>query len=492
MMMKRMTFRAAVSAGVLTALAASPLFSQTAFHKFVAVGDSLVAGEEGNCLVERHQNRSWVKLVANQLGISDFQQPLISERALTNPLTGQPCLGAVISGQTITVGAVSQMGTNQNAALSRPYDNLGFIGSPRIKDFVDLKVSVPGRSGTDNVAAIVLRNFAGGPFEGMSAVDEANSLNPDLVGLWAGNNDVLGAATSAVAIDGVTLTPVAAFEAKYTEVLTGLAASGRTIVTFTIPDVAAIPFETTIPPVVVNPATRQPVLVGGQPVGLLGPRTTSTCSTPPCPLPAGTLVTLSASSLLAQGIGIPVALGGTGLPLPDGGFSPPSTLNPGVLLYPDEVALIQQRTIDLNAKIGSISAANGAILIDAYSLFNEIKVNGFEIGGITLTASFLTGGLFSADGVHPSQIGYAIFADQVIQALNAAKGSGIERPDIAHALLTPNVPTISTAGEVDPSGGPYGFSLSMWKELLGSFGPEEGISVVLPGSGKRVPRVVHR
>ncbi|HEY3171901.1 MAG TPA: SGNH/GDSL hydrolase family protein [Thermoanaerobaculia bacterium] len=473
--MKSMLFRAAVSAGVLTALAASPLFSQTTFHKFVGVGDSLVAGEEGNCLVERHQNRSWVKQVANQLGISDFQQPLISEKALSNPLTGQPCLGAVISGQTITVGAVSQMGTNQNAALSRPYDNLGFIGSPRIKDFVDLKVSVPGRSGTDNIAAVILRNFAGGPFEGRSAVDEANSLNPDLVGLWAGNNDVLGAATSAVAIDGVTLTPVAAFEAKYTEVLTGLAASGRTIVTFTIPDVAAIPFETTIPP-----------------AGLLGPRTTATCSTPPCPLPAGTLVTLPASSLLAQKIGIPVEAGGTGLPLPDGGFTPPSTLNPGVLLYPDEVALIQQRTIDLNAKIRSISAANGAILIDVYTLFNEIKANGYEIGGITLTTSFLTGGLFSADGVHPSQMGYAIIADGVIQALNAAKGSHIERPDLAQALLTPNVPTISTAAQVDPSGGPYGFSLSMWKELLDSFGPEEGISVVFPAPAKRAKRLLGR
>ena len=490
--MKSMLSRAAVSAGVLTALAASPLFSQTTFHKFVGVGDSLIAGEEGNCLVARHQSRSWVKLVANQLGISDFQQPVISERALTNPLTEQPCLGAVISGQSITVGAVSQTGSNQNATLSRPYDNLGFIGSPRVKDFVDLKVAVPSRSGTDARAAMVLRNFAGGPFEGMSAVDEAKSLNPDLVGLWAGNNDVLGAATSAVAIAGVTLTPVAAFEAKYTEVLTGLAASGRTIVTFTIPDVRAIPFETTIPPVVVNPATRQPVLVGGQPVGLLGPRTTSTCSTPPCPLPAGTLVTLPASSLLAQGIGIPMALGGTGLPLPDGGFTPPSTLNPGVLLYPDEVALIQQRTIDLNAKIASISAANGAILIDAYTLFNEIKANGYEIAGITLTTSFLTGGLFSADGVHPSQMGYAIIADGVIQALNAAKGSHIERPDLAQAMFTPNVPTISTAGEVDPSGGPYGFSLSMWTELLDSFGPEEGISVVFPVKAKRIPRLVHR
>src|SRR5439155_24716836 len=111
---------------------------------------------------------------------------------------------------------------------------------------------------------------------------------------------------------------------------------------------------------------------------------------------------------------------------------------------------------------------------------------------IRLPLSFRTGGSFSAAGVHPSQIRSAIFADQVIQALNAAKGSGIERPDIAHALLTPNVPTISTAGEVDPSGGPYGFSLSMWKELLRSFGPEEGISVVFPAKGKRIPRIVRR
>jgi hypothetical protein len=487
-----MLFRAVVSAGAFTALLAASLFAQTTFRKFVGVGDSLIAGEEGGCLVERYQNRSWMKLVATQLGITDFQQPLIAEKALSNPLTGQPCLGAVVSGQTITVGAVSQMGANQNAGLTRPYDNLGFIGSPRIKDFVDLKVSVPGRSDVDNKAAVVLRNFAGGPFEGRSAVDEANSLNPDLVALWAGNNDVLGAAGTAVAIDGVTLTPVAAFEAKYTEVLTGLVASGRTIVTFTIPDVAAIPFATTIPPVLVNPTTRQPVLVGGQPVPLLGPRTTATCSTAPCPIPSGTLVTLPASSLLAQGIGVPAALGGTGLPLPDGGFTPPATLNPGVLLYPDEVALIRQRTIDLNARIAAISAANGAVLFDSYAYFNDIRSGGYEIGGISLTTSFLTGGLFSADGVHPSQIGYAIIADEVIKRLNDAKGSNIERPDLAAAMFTPNVPTISTASQVDPDGGLYGFSLTMWKELLSSFGPEDGIEVVFPATSKRVPRLVSR
>lgn len=482
----------AIAIAVAFALAAGPLMAQTTFRKFVAVGDSLVAGEESNCLVERFQTRSWVKLVATQLGITDFQQPLIAEKALSNPLTGQPCLGAVLAGGTITVGAVSQMGTNTNAALGRPYDNLGIgPGSPRIKDFVDLKTTVLGRSSLDNIAALVLRNFAGGPFQGKSAVDEVNMLNPDLVALWAGNNDVLGAATSAVAVEGVTLTPVAAFEAKYAEVLTGLKASGRTIVTFTIPDVSSIAFTTTIPPVVVNPATRQPVVINGQTVPLLGPRPNGACTSAPCPVPAGTLVTLGASSLLAQGIGVPTALGGAGVALPDGSFNAAtSTLTPGVLLYPDEVALIRQRTTDLNAKITSLSASNGAIVIDANSLFNQIKANGYQIGGITLTTTFLTGGIFSADGVHPSQIGHAIIADEFIKALNAATGSNYEEPDFSEALFTPNVPALSAI--VASEGGAYGFSREIWKSLLATFPPEEGIEVVLPEIAKRQPRVIHR
>lgn len=504
--MKTDTLRATSIALVLASLAAGPLTAQTTFHKFVAVGDSLVSGEESNCLVERFQKRSWVRIVATQLGISDFQQPIISEKALSNPLTGQPCLGAVFASGTITVGAVSQMGSNTNASLARPYDNLGIgPGLPLIKDFVDLKTAVPGRSSLDNIAALILRNFAGGPFQGKSAVDQANLLNPDLVALWAGNNDVLGSLLSAVAIEGVTLTPVAAFEAKYTEVLTGLKANGRTLVTFTIPDVTSIPFSTTIPPVVVNPATRQPVLVGGQPVPLLGSRPNGACTSAPCPVPAGTLVTLGASSLLGQGIGIPAALGGKGLPLPDGSFDPATlTLSPGVLLYPDEVALIRQRTTDFNAKIVSISDSNGAIVININGLLSQIKANGYVIGGITLTADFLTGGIFSADGVHPSQIGYAIIADEFIKALNAAKGSNYEEPNLSEALFAPNVPTPSSI--IVPPGGLYGFSREVWMDVLAAFSPEgievvlpeiasppeEGIGTVLPESARRQPRLIHR
>jgi lysophospholipase L1-like esterase len=495
MTMKSMLFRAAVSAGVLTALAVSPLFSQTTFHKYVALGDSLTAGVEGVCLVERHQNHSYPKLVADQLGISDFQQPLLSERAFTDAST-PACRGAVVAGGTITVGFVSQTGHPTNLALPRPYDNLGVPGA-NTADLVDLKVSNPAGNTANLAATVILRNFPGGPFENRSAVDEANLLNPDLVTVWAGPGDILGAELSAVAIEGVTLTPVAVFEAKYTQLMAAISGTGRTIVALNIPEETNTPFTTTIPPVVLDSTT-------GHPVSLLGPRTTPTCSTAPCPIPADTLVTLGASSLLAQGMGIPsdvtVEFGGrsvhgTGQALPDGSFSSsPATLIMGVLLYPDEVALMRQRTSDLNAKIASIAAANGATVFDAHALYEEIFAHGYEVGGgIVVTNAFLTGGVFSADGFHPTNIGYAIVAKEILQHLNSVKGTDFELPDMAEAIFAPDTPVLSTSAVVEPAAGPFGYSMQMWKDLIKTASPvAHTFDLVFPTSGKRVPRLLKR
>ncbi len=214
-MRKRVLSIAAAAAALL--LGTGALSAQPTFHKLVVVGDSLAAGHEANCTVERYQRRSAAALLAEALGIADFQQPLLAEAQATNPPTSYPCLGAVVSGSTISVGIISQEGAQLNPALPRPYDNLGFNGGPRVKDFVDLRVSVPGRSDVDNYAARVLRNVAGSPFEGTNAVEQAASLQPDLLLYWVGNNDLLGAATFGASIPGVLPTPPDAFQAKYTE-----------------------------------------------------------------------------------------------------------------------------------------------------------------------------------------------------------------------------------------------------------------------------------
>ena len=73
----------------------------------------------------------------------------------------------------------------------------------------------------------------------------------------AGNNDVLNAAITGVALEGVTLTPAAQFQQEYTTLIGALRQNLPTagIVVGTVPDVTAIPFVTTIKPYIVNPAT---------------------------------------------------------------------------------------------------------------------------------------------------------------------------------------------------------------------------------------------
>jgi lysophospholipase L1-like esterase len=477
----------ALSLALLTVLAAAPEARGQVFHKYVALGDSLTSGVEGGCLVARHQTRSYPKLIADAIGITDFQQPIVNEKALTSPLTGTACLGATLSGTSISAGPVSQSGSPANLTLARPYDNLGLPGA-NAADLVDLKTANPSGNTANQSAALILRNFPGGPFVGKSAVDEANLLNPDLVSVWIGNNDVLGAALAGVAVDGVTLTTVSTFTTKYNAIINGLKASGRTLVLANIPDVTVIPFTTTIPPVVVNPATRQPVLINGNPVPLLGSRTQPGCPTAPCPIPSSTLVTLGASSLLGQGIGIPTALGGTGIGLPDGSVDS-TGLHQGVLLYADEVAAIRTRTGELNGVITSVASSNGAILVDISAVLNDAKANGYEIGGITVTTSYLQGGIFSADGFHASNIGYAIVADEFIKAINAAKGSTIPEPNISTALFTPDVPVFAAPSR---TAGPFGFPADAAFQLLRLFPPVDGETPLVPPEAlpERSPRVV--
>jgi hypothetical protein len=210
-------------------------------------------------------------------------------------------------------------------------------------------------------------------------------------------------------------------------------------------------------------------------------------------VPVGTLVTLPGSTLLRQGVGVPTALGGTGLPLPDGRFIPPATLEAGVLIYPNELAIISAYIHDYNTTIAADLAGLG-VLVDTNAIFNDIRAHGYHIGGITLTTSFITGGIFSADGFHPSSIGYMIVADEFIRVLNEARGLSIPRPSFNHVLFTPNVPQ---TGASVRGGDPENYSFGMWSDLLRATSAAKGLTVKLPELPERPvrgagPRVVTR
>ena len=370
---------------LLAALAAAALpaslGAQTSLSVYVSVGDSLAAGASNASLVETHQRTSVPALIARQAQVAGFEQPLVGEPGIPSELA----LLTLVPVPTIAPKGADP-GLPLNPSLPRPYNNLA-VPSATVQDALVTQ--------TGGFHDVVLRGQG-------SQVAQAVALAPTFVTLWIGNNDVLGAVVRGSAVDGVTLTPVASFKSAYEQVVATLRTTGAFMIAANLPDVTAIPFATTVRPVVTDPLTGAPILVNGQTVPLLG---TSG------PLPTGSLVTIAATAYLAEGIGIPAAQGGTGLPLPD-----------EVVLDPAEVMAIRDRVNALNQVIRETCQAAAIPVLDVHALLEELTTRGREVGGVTLDGHFLTGGIFSYDGVHLTDLGYAVVANEWIAIINASGG----------------------------------------------------------------------
>ena len=111
-----------------------------------------------------------------------------------------------------------------------------------------------------------------------------------------------------------------------------------------------------------------------------------------------------------------------------------STGNPGALIYAADVALLKQRSADYNAAIKAAAASSGYKFYDTNDFLLRLKA-GFDIGGITINAAFLTGGAFSYDGFHLTPIGYALLADDLIQFMNANFNASLPRVNLTTYLF---------------------------------------------------------
>jgi hypothetical protein len=487
-MMSTRTIRALLSGAGLALLMAGPALAQTpTLTKYVALGDSYGAGYSAGCLVQRNQQFSYPAILARQFGIADFQQPIVSEPGIPT------CNGLKSLVPSVSFGPIStKTGTPTNLALARAYDNLSVPGFT-IADVSDTASDSTGRT----AANLILRGQG-------TALNQALSLNPTFITLGIIGNDILPAAGAALFLDGVTVTPLATYTAKYNAVAAALKASGRTGVFIGTPDVVRlIPLLTTIKPVVTD-ATGTPVIVGGSTVPLLGPGNAAyPCPTglSACPLPAGTFVTLGANapqaalggkSLLALGFGIPCAVAALpqcGNPLPVGSFTPPATVKVGVVVYPDVVAKLDQRILDYNVVIKAAAEANGFKYLDAYAVSKDLIANGRTYGGIHISNAFVTGGMFAyGEAVHMSNIGYSIVADELIQFINSAYGISVPRPDMSAALFTQDVPAAGTTGigvAVDSS---FFFTESTWRGFFDEFPLQDAsMKLAFPAETDAIP-----
>jgi hypothetical protein len=449
-----------VAIGLVMGLAASPaLLAQADLSKYIALGDSLTAGFASGGLMVNYQKDAYPAILARQFGMASFQQPTVSDPGIPSVMILQALRLTSQGVSPVIVPKSASTGAPTNATLQGPYHNLGIPGA-KVNDLLtktgDIRRLAAGQSTEATVMYdLILRDNT------TTAIQQAIGAAGTFYTVWIGNNDVLGAVTTGVALDGVTLTPVAAFQTQYATLLGALKQNrpNARIVVANIPAVTAIPFLTTIKPYLINPANGSHIpLIGEQ--GLLT---------------ENDYLTLAASSLIAQGIGVPAAAGGTGRPLPEGSFDPATgTLTPGVILRAAEVAAIKARHAELNTVIASVASQMGAKVFDANSLFASILANGYVVGGVKLTASFLTGGLFSYDGVHLQNLGNAVLANEMIKFINARFGTAVPEVNLRSYLMGAAATTSVLAGSTQ-------FSMAAWQNLLAVTVPELAAGAKLPG-----------
>jgi lysophospholipase L1-like esterase len=390
--------------------------------KLVVVGDSLAAGFQNFSLYDSNsgsapginaappggQTYGFAALIAKQADTT-LNLPLISEPGIPPVLSLETSGGQIVQPPTVTRGTTAgardpQTLTVQTRDLAVP----GFTVADALIHSINpasLTSTSPTPSSLIDVMAYEVlaypsvnntTNAFGGcgvlalPTEILvSEVACAVQQHPNTIIVALGSNDALQ-----TVLDGTAPTSPAVFQRSYELMIAALKSSGAKIVVSNVPDV-----------------TQAPIL-------FTYAEFEATCGSAPTGATANDYVVPNISSPAATSFSICTD------------YSVRSA------------ALIQQaRTAveSYNAAIARMAQRSGAVYVDVNNVLSNIAKNGYLImnraSEITLTTRYL-GGIFSLDGVHPTNTGYAILANTYIAAMNKAMHLHIPAVNVAAVAAT--------------------------------------------------------
>jgi len=245
------------------------------FSNYVAVGNSLTAGYTNGTLYKSGQENSLGALIAGQMkfaGGGEFTQPYMDDD--TNDVGGMTFSGQVILEPKLVIdvsaGAPERINQTPTVDVTNvhpgPYNNMGVPGAKIYHMFA---------TGYGNLANLPIGK-ANPFFVRMASSPDATifndvlAKNPSFFTLWIGSNDVLWyAAGGGVGVDQdeagnmdpttygpEDLTNADLFGYIYSNLVAGLTANGAKGVVATIPDVASVPYFTTIPYAPLDPSSN--------------------------------------------------------------------------------------------------------------------------------------------------------------------------------------------------------------------------------------------
>ncbi len=403
-------FKALLAAAIALALAgcssgsSNPLASVQAaqqknignFSNTVFLGDSLTAGYQNGSLLDTQQVHGWAPLVATQAKFA-IVQPLIA-------YPGAPSVLHLVSpGPPPVITAVSGTTTGRDNFAIQPTD-LAVPGA-YVNDILNTVPLANPAAGQQQITQLVL-GFPGlGYGQAYSQAQAAVAAQPTTIFLWAGNNDALVADLTGTPS---SMTSLANFTTQYTALITLLSTkTSAHLVIANIPDVTLVPY---LQPAAVilaeySAVTQLPTTVLS---GLFG-------------ISAGDYVTPEGLTEISA-----ILAGKQTTPLSDAG-----------VLTAAEAATVRSNVAAYNQVIAQQAQSVGATLVDINTVFAQTAANGVTVNGYTGTFGFL-GGLFSLDGIHPTNTGYAVLANAFIDAMNSSMHTAI--PDVSLATVAATDP----------------------------------------------------
>lgn len=398
------------------------------FGNYVAVGNSLTAGYMDAGVIMNGQATSYPQLIANSFGYpaGSFVQPMIAAPGVGTTDLGEGYEGLVagVLHYNMALGGIFPLGTTPLAEVPTlllaatwpvPYSNLGVPGATTLDmtDALDSSTSqAPGNSYFD----IVLRNPT---FGNKSMLEQLVARGPTIATMWIGNNDILGGATSGTPIVGVTLTPSAAFGAMYTALLDGVLDGvedrhGYRPMLFVanIPSITSIPYF--MPPAVFN--------------GLVAAVTEGAITEVPT-------VEEDVAYFRFPALGHIGSEGIAALPL-DGEWT----------LTADEVAVVENLVDEYNTIIDDAVAARPEVFLydaneDLQTLTMFEGMHFLALLGSMSPADAANTTLFSLDGVHPNNRGYARVANGFLEVMNGVFGTEFPMVDLGAVAWDPSYGT---------------------------------------------------
>lgn len=421
------------------------------FREYIAVGNSLTAGYSDGGLYRAAQLNSYPAILANQFKLNSgltFVQPLMPEgngsgyiELLSYPQDGFP--------------VIRYLDEDARAfdKVEGPFHNLGVPGI-RVKDILMTDY------GTVKNNEFFFRMLEPGTENNTAYLDLIADSNHSFFTCWIGNNDVLGFANEGgfYGEEGYGpygrsgLTDLSEFESNYLQLITQLTKNDAKGVLITIPDILHIPyFNLVTNDNFPNLSTTQvnalniryeefnslidtynetiandDELTDNEKERLYREKISFSSSNNAFVIEDKDLPDVGMTDSkgkpvprirhLADGdkITIPGILEITDFQKLAGINNP---LGDRFVLTGKEISLIEQYRKQYNEIIKNAALNNDLALFDIDVLLNEFK-NGKTVDGVFVSTEIIEGGLFSLDGTHLTQRGYALIANEIIKKIN--------------------------------------------------------------------------